>query len=377
MPPLAERILIDGTMARGGGGFTYLANLVPQLSALAPDRRFRVELISPRLCDALAPLPGVEARLRRGSGVLARSRSACFDLARVATRFRADLLLVAGESPPLGVGCPSVASFRNPNVFTSLDQGWGAYQTFRLGLLRAMASRAARRCERILFVSADSARWIGDGLRLPPERRAVIHHGIDRQRFAPGAARPRREPYLLSVSTVYRYKNFVRLIEAWTLLARRSAIPDLVIIGDVVDVAHGREMRRARDAAGSLAGRIHLLGAVPYEQLPGWYAAAELFVFPSYLETFGHPLLEAMASGVPVVASDMPVFHEVAGEAAMFVDPHNTDSLAKSMEAVLSDVSLRSRLVEHGRRRAELFTWEASARRHLELFDAVVAGAAR
>lgn len=135
-------------------------------------------------------------------------------------------------------------------------------------VLRAASRVSSRRCDRIVFVSDDSARWIGDRLGIPQERRVVIPHGVDLAAWSrppgPRTHRAVRRPYILSVSSIYRYKNFVRLIEAYGVLGRhREALPDLVIIGDVQDAMHSAEMQRARAATGDLAERIHLLGEVP------------------------------------------------------------------------------------------------------------------
>jgi glycosyltransferase involved in cell wall biosynthesis len=176
------------------------------------------------------------------------------------------------------------------------------------------------------------------------------------------------------VSSVYRYKNYVRLIEAWLELAgSRPELPDLAIVGDDQDPDYRRKMEVARDAAGDLSPRIHLVGAVPYPQIPAWYPHARLFVFPSYLETFGHPLLEAMAAGVPVLAGDIPVSREVAGDAARYANPHDTRALARAMAALLDDPAGAQALVERGRTRVAEFSWDRSARAHLALFDASLA----
>jgi len=371
----ARRILIDATMARNGGGFTYLVNLLPQLLEGAGDRRFRVLLRSPELRDALPTAPELELVLLPEVGLPGRLRFTYTQAAGEARRCQADLYFAAGDLVPLRAPCPMIASFRNPNVFTELDQGWYAYQVFRLGTLRRLARLAGRACRRILFVSEDSARWIGDRIGLPPAKRAVIHHGIDPARFAGAPARPlHARPYVLSVSTIYRYKNFVRLIEAWTELARRRPeIPDLVIVGDDMDPDYSAKMRAARQAAGALAERIRLVGAVPYDEVAAWYAGARLFAFPSYLETFGHPLLEAMAADVPVLAGDIPVSREIAGDAALYADPRDSRAWSQALEQVLCDESLSGALRARGRARLARFTWRASAEAHLALFDEVAA----
>jgi len=365
------RIVIDGTMAAGGGGHTYLANIVPRLSTIAPEHSFRVLVRSPSLAANLTPSANVEVRELPATGWVGRVR---FNYAggavREAADFGADVWFSAGEMAPIAAGCPVVAAFRNPNVFTTRDQGWPLEQRVRLRILRGLARASARVATRILFVSEDSAQWIGERIGLPDERRAVVHHGIDPALFAGDAAHPHPRPYVLSVSSVYRYKNFVRLIEAWTRLATElEDAPDLVIVGDVQDAVYAERMREARAAAGPLAERIHLIGAVPYEEIGDWYRGASLFAFPSTLETFGHPLLEAMAAGVPVVAGDIPVSREVAGDAAFYVDPYDTDALASAMGEILRQPAAGEALVKRGEERVKQFGWEQSARQLTALLE--------
>jgi glycosyltransferase involved in cell wall biosynthesis len=132
-------------------------------------------------------------------------------------------------------------------------------------------------------------------------------------------------------------------------------------------------MEQARRATGELAERIHILGEVPYADVRAYYANADLFVFPSYLETFGHPLLEAMASGLPVVAADIPVFREIGGDAAFYADPHKTDAIASAMEEALYVPRAREALRRRGLERVQHFTWERTAGRLSALLDEVIA----
>jgi glycosyltransferase involved in cell wall biosynthesis len=371
----ARRILIDGSRAETGGGFTYLVNVVPELGAQAPGDRFRVLVRNERIARSIPPRANVEIDLLPDVSWWQRILFTYRDIPRIAREWQADLYFSAGELAPLRASFPMIVNFRNPNVYTALDQGWYLKQRLRMPFLRALSRLAAHRCERVVFVSEDSAAWIGDRLAVPAQRRAVVHHGIDVAAWRRAAQRcPLAYRYILSVSSIYRYKNFVRLIEAWIELARRRPdVPDLVIIGDDLDPEYSAQMRAARAAAGSgLEDRIHLLGEVPYAQIAAYYAGAELFVFPSYLETFGHPLLEAMASDTAVVAADIPVFREIAGDAARYADPYSASALAGAIEQVLFTPGERERLVALGRERVRRFSWAATAARLRALFDAVL-----
>lgn len=369
-----RRFVIDGSMATGGGGFTYLVNVVPRLADLSPQDRFLLIVRNRRIADSIASRDNVEVVVLPEAGLGRRLWFIWIEAARRSRRWGADLYYSAGEYAPLTARIPVIASFQNPNVFTTLKQGWPWRQRVRLAILRLLARISARRCRRILFVSRDSSSWMGDAIGLPPIKRSWLHHGIDLELWTPPrdrASGPRAS--ILSVSSIYRYKNYVRLIEAWTLLARRRGdVPDLVIIGDDLDEPYSAAMKAAQARAGSLAGRIHIIGGVPYSEIRNYYESAALFVFPSYLETFGIPMIEAMASQLPLVASDIPVFREIAEDAALYFDPSDSDSMSRVMEIALFDVRIREMLIQRGRDRARAFTWEKAAGRLLSLFDDVL-----
>lgn len=373
IPP--RRVWIDGSMARRGGGFTYLVNVVPQLARMLPDAQFLVAAGDEQVADSIPRADNVEVRFLGQLDLRDRLRFTYRQAARQAAEWGADVYFSAGEMAPLDASCPTIAAFRNPNVFTLGDgQGLSWKQRMRLYALNGLARLSARRCDRILFVSEDSARWIGDSIGLPERKRHVVHHGIDSAPWRHDAKPARERSFILSVSSIYPYKNYVRLIRAYAELARRLPdVPELVIVGDNQDSAYAREMQQARVETGDLAEMIHILGEVPYAEVKAFYQEASLFVFPSHLETFGHPILEAMASEVPVVAADIPVFREVAGDAVFYGDPFDESSMASAMQSALTSVGAASLLVKRGRDRVAQFTWERSARGLLTLFSEVLA----
>jgi glycosyltransferase involved in cell wall biosynthesis len=328
------------------------------------------------VAESIPTSDNVDVRFLGQLGLKDRLRFTYLGAAREAADWGADLYFSAGELAPLHTGCPMIASFRNPNVFA-----WGKGQKLlyrqrvRVSALYGLARLTAARADRVMFVSEDSARWIGDSIGLPARKRAVVHHGIDAAAWRPApGSKDRERSYVLSVSSIYPYKNFVRLIEAYAEMARRHPeAPDLVIIGDDMDPTYSRKIEAARAATGDLADRIDFPGEIPYAEIRRYYQQAALFVFPSFLETFGHPLLEAMASEVPLVASDLPVTREVVADAAFYADPYDSRSLARAMEAALYTPGASDVLVKRGRARVERFTWERSAQRLLNLFQTVLA----
>ncbi len=283
-----RRLVVDGTMVRGGGGHTYLANVVPRLAERAPEHRFLVLIRSAALAAVLRPGPNTEIRTLPEVGWIGRLRHEVAGASRIARAWDADLLFSVAESGPWFPRIPQVVAFRNPNLFAR-DLGWNLLDMLRLWVLRALAARSARTSAAVLFVSEDSARWIGDDVGLPESKRHVVHHGVDPALWQDEAGAPAEgSPCILSVSSIYRYKNYVRLIEAFARVADQlDGEPELVIVGDDQDPEYAAQMAEARARTGALASRIRIVGAVPYEEIRAWYRRAGLFVFPSLLETFG------------------------------------------------------------------------------------------
>jgi glycosyltransferase involved in cell wall biosynthesis len=238
--------------------------------------------------------------------------------------------------------------------------GW--YAPASVAYQRALLPLLARRAARVITGSEFSRAELEDLLGLAPEKVTVVAGGVD-ARFAPGAAAAGARaalrlgnPYVLCVASHTTRKNLAALVPAARALARDRV--ELVVAG-------GHRPQFARDEG--LEG-LRMLGAVDDALLPGLYAGAGAFVLPSVYEGFGLPLIEAMASGVPVVASDVTALPGTAGGAAKLVAPEG-DALKSALLGLLADPAERERLRAAGLARARHFSWEATARG----VDAVVA----
>jgi glycosyltransferase involved in cell wall biosynthesis len=228
-----------------------------------------------------------------------------------------------------------------------------------------------RRADAIVAISETTADDIVNKLDVAPERIHVIHAALDERFFTPSSANG-RENYLLTVATIEPRKNLPVLLEAIALLRSRGWDGTLRIAGGFgLDTARV-EATIDRLALGDVVER---LGYVDGETLVSLYRHARAVVLPSLWEGFGLPLLEAMASEAPLVASDIAVHREVAAEAAVFAEPRDASAFADAIESVVNDDALRSELVMRGRAQVSRFSWEASAKKAVALYRSLGAGA--
>lgn len=212
-------------------------------------------------------------------------------------------------------------------------------------------------------VIADSAESRGDLVRLAgqnPQKLNTIYLGVDIPDKTP-LGKPRRQ-HILYVGTNKPHKNLPRLVEAY---ARAKPRLPLVVAGGM-DPRYPQAQMRA-EALG-LSGMVRFLGHVGEDELDELYRSAALFVFPSLAEGFGLPALEAMAYGVPVVASSRPAVSEVVGDAAVQIDPLDVEAMASAMTKVLDDAHLALHLSRRGADRAALFPWSKTAEGCLRLY---------
>ena len=213
---------------------------------------------------------------------------------------------------------------------------------------------------------------------LPPERVSTVYHGVDRS-YHPREADElqgvlarygfERGRYLLAVGTLEPLKNLERLLDAFRRMPAglRRAYP-LVLVGDR---GWHNEALLQRIESLRAQGELHWPGYVSEQDLPSLYAGAAGFAYPSLYEGFGLPVLEAMASGVPVLTSNRASLPEVAGDAAMFVDPEDVADIARSLERLLTDAGWREGAAQRGLARSRAFTWEACVDRTVAIYRMV------
>ena len=371
------RIGIDARKYRDFGIGTYIRNLVRQLARLDRETEFVL------FCRAedMPALQGLGENFRlvpERAGNYSLSEQLAIPLA--ARRERLDLFHAPHYVLPPLLTCRSVVT-----IHDCIHLMFPQYLPNRLALAYARTSiaLAAHRATRVMTVSESSKRDILRYVDIDPGKIDVIYNAYD-ERFG---VEPRPEevwrvrerfqlhdPFVLYAGNVKPHKNLERLIQAFAQVRTRGFDRlKLVLIGD--DISKYAELRRAVHQH-QLHHYVRFLGYLPEETLAVMYRLASVFAFPSLYEGFGLPPLEAMASGTPVVTSNVSSLPEVAGGAAVLVDPLDPGSIADGLCRVLGDDALRADLRVKGLARAREFSWEQSGRRVLDIYHEV-AGASR
>ena len=341
------RIALDATYSIGGqlsGVGVYSREMLLGLAAAHPDARFDFCYRPHRYARAWGEDLPPNARRRL--------------LAEPLGPRTADLFHGLNQRLPRVRLRRAIATFHDLFVMT------GEYSTpeFRDRFTR-QARDAANRADAIIAVSEFTKKQVVDLLKVAPARVTVVPHGI---RALPYPAAARREPVVLSVGAIQERKNIGRLVEAFETLDSGWR---LVLAGSF---GYGAERIRARIEASPARERISVLGYVSPEDLAAWYARAAIFAFPSLDEGFGMPVLEAMASGAPVLTSNRSAIPEVAGDAALLADPEDTGAIAAALRELAGNEGLRNDLAASGLQRARLFPWERAVRETWRVYESTL-----
>ncbi|MBA2603494.1 MAG: glycosyltransferase family 4 protein [Acidobacteria bacterium] len=369
------RIAIDARKLRDFGIGTYIRNLLRHLARLDATTEF-VVLCREQDCAFVTELgenfravtePSRPYSLREQFAIPLELRRAGVNL------FHAPHYVLPPMTP-----CRSVVT-----IHDCIHLRFPQYLPSRLGYAYARSSLwvAAHRSARVLTVSEASKRDILEYFRVPESKVTVIYNAID-ERFheEPPADEVMRvqeryqltDPFILYAGNIKPHKNLERLIEAFHMV-RRGELEHikLLIIGD--EISKYATLRRAVHRY-KLHKHVRFFGFVPDATLAILYRLARVFVFPSLYEGFGLPPLEAMASGTPVITSNLSSLPEVVGDAAMLIDPYQPDAIAGAMRRVLQDERLRDDMRERGLARVREFSWARSVKQVREIYDEVLAG---
>lgn len=237
----------------------------------------------------------------------------------------------------------------------------------RLDKLIFLQKKSVERADKIIAVSHNTKKDLVTLWNVNPEKIAVIHHGVDKTRIPNlDPAKIISNPYLLYVGERSIFKNFDRLLHAFAMVVTKYPNLKMICTGrPFTDVENKLfDSLQLKDRLVSISANERTMAQL--------YRDAEMFVYPSYSEGFGMPILEAMVYDCPVVVSNASCLPEVAGDAGVYFDPFNVEDLSQKIELLLSSTSLRNEVIAKGIKQLEKFSWEKSAQEHMEVYQSLL-----
>jgi glycosyltransferase involved in cell wall biosynthesis len=282
-------------------------------------------------------------------------------------------------APLMNVSWSLVIHMKTMHAFTAPESLTPLARAYR----RMNYPRSARVADAIIINSESLRSEIQRYLKIDERKLKLIYEAVDHDLFKPGDADTARahiktrnvtRPFVLFVSSLWPYKNCDGLLRAWALARAELGDRQLVVVGRARDENYLASLHSLATELG-IAEDVVFVGGVPLEETVHFYRSADLFVYPSFNETFGLPILEAMACGCPVVTSDTSAMPETAGGAAILADPNNPASIARAMVEAVGPGRDRSR--DRGLRRAGQFTWGATAAGTLDVYREAAEGRRR
>lgn len=390
------KVLVHAAAATAGGGRTYIKNVLPLLPRIGGDHEWHVLLPQAQRAEFSA----LEGKLHLFSHPEAEAggwRRVRFDQSSVARKLRSerfDAFVATGNFGLLRPPVPQILYNRNPLYFSEhhcvelkrrrLYRDWAVIR-----MRRAMALASIRASTMNVVPTGAFANHISRFGRIDRSTFRTIHHGFDRARFTAGGEElapglrdqlvgPPDTARVLFVSHYNYFRNFETVLRALPHLTRRLAPRPLQLVL-TTRLAEGLfEHKYDTTAAARLVRELGIepnvvmLGHVPYESLYALYRACDVAVCPSYAETFGHPMVEAMAAGLPVVATDMDIHREVCGSAGHYFDVFDPEDLAARLHDVLADGDLYERLSTAAARESARYNWERNVTELVSLIEQVV-----
>jgi glycosyltransferase involved in cell wall biosynthesis len=355
-----------------GGLETYVRELVPELLRLRPEWELSL-FLNPLGFRQLTQEPWASDVRLVSHPLLGRRYTRALSeltvLGWLADRERLDLLHSVAMIAPLRTRAVSVLTV--PDTIWLHHPDAAQRTTFRLW--RILVPPSARRADRIITLSEAARQTIAADLGVPPSKIDAVLLGPGKAMVQPSAEDELRRrlalgtrPLVLCVSALKEHKNLESLVEAMASVRERVPEALLVIVGR--RTPHQDQLERTAAGLG-IGDALRFPGWISDADLEGLYRCASCLAFPSLLEGFGLPILEAMRRGTPVACSDLPVFREVAGEAALYFDPHDPAAIAAATLRLVDDRALAAQLSEAGLERQRRFTWEATAMKTIASYE--------
>jgi glycosyltransferase involved in cell wall biosynthesis len=353
-----------------GGSETYIRSLVQHLLEIDRENTYCIFInresigifpeSDPRVKIVLCPIKATNRPLR----ILWEQ----FILPFQVWRHKVDVLLSAGMTSPFFCPAPSVLVIYDLQHVNQPQNFQPLYRFF----LKTIIYLSAKTADRIITISEHVKLDIILHYKIRRHNIMVGYLAVDQDQFFPIGSEDIEdirtkyelpEHYILYAAALLPHKNHERLLQAFKEIHENMAGMTLVLTG-AWETGYDKTMRMI--SSSGLQNKVIMLGWLPFGDIPAIYRGAQLFVYPTLHEGFGLPILEAMASGVPVVCSEIEPLIEVAGDAALFVDPYDHQDIARGISLALHERDVRAKLIQKGLHRVRNFTWEKTAKDTLE-----------
>lgn len=291
-----------------------------------------------------------------------------------------DLLHATSNTAPVSLKIPLVVTIHDIIYLEKWLLTSGTYyQRFGALYRRWNVPRIAKNAAQIVTVSNYEKEKIQSKLKIPDKKIRTIYNACSNHFFSETSAEELEslkvkmnlpERFILFLGNTDPKKNLPNVLLSLAVLKKKNKLDFTLVMPDF-----GKEnlLKLLRFQGNEhLIENIMLTGYIPNNELPGLYKLSLLFLYPSLRESFGIPILEAMASGAPLICSNTSAIPEIAGEGACYVNPSNPEDIAEKIEEVLKNNSLRNQLVEYGYKRAAMFSWKKTANELLELYNEII-----
>lgn len=367
---MIKNIGIDGFRLRDYGIGTYLQNTISHLKDADEDLRFFV-FCNPADVDFLDELnPGVVPVPRPN---FVYSPYNLFNLSRSLKKYNINIYHSVHYVAPLAHKLPVILTLHDmlPFEYPQSIENISKRAAFK------SVQRSVNKASKIITVSRSTKSDVLKHFQIDPEKIAVIHNGVDARFFDkidPRKTRNFREryqlhfPFILYAGNVRPHKNVARIIECMEIL-KEPPVDDLRLVIAGYDISKNKSLRGLISKKG-LSDRVRVIGYI--DKVLYLYKLATIFINPSLYEGFGVSALEAMAVGTPVIVSNKSALPEIAGNAALLVDPYNTKEFADAITKIVKEKKLRHDLVKKGKERALEFTWQDSVSKLLKVYYEVL-----
>jgi glycosyltransferase involved in cell wall biosynthesis len=301
-----------------------------------------------------------------------------FHLIQKVKKQKPDLLHCTANTAPLFLKVPLIVTIHDIIYLEQVDFKGTAYQNVGNLYRRLIVPRIAKKAKLILTVSEFEKQNIVRRLKLPNEKVKVLYNGVGLQfnnQYSKEEIELFRKKYglpsqfIMFLGNTAPKKNTLNVIKAYVEFCRQNKNPIPIVLLDYKKELVLKILEELNNS--SLFSQFVFPGYVPYREIHLMYNAATLFLYPSLRESFGLPILEAMACGVPVITSNTSSMPEVAGDAAQLIDPFNYKDLSNAISKLLSDEKLRTCYKEKGLERVKKFTWKKSAEELLHIYETI------